>query len=183
MSFHLWHGKDRAGPSSPRPSVPGRATPNSPKPEGPALPSAPGPSANTLTAAAVHATSQEYSKATQGISGSAVAVEQGKDKAVKHQKQGFVSERKPLLAETSNQKGSFEIQQGQHEKREGGSEGQEGRSEQTQGISEREARAAARLSRLARSSTTNRTPGESKSDHDAKSKGKTGEIVDSFSAP
>ena len=181
MSSHLWQGRDRAGASSPRPAAPGRATPNSRKPEVPALPSSPGPSANTLTAAAVHAAPKEYSKVTEGMRGSEPAAEQGKDKAVKQQplqKQGPISEQEPPSVERSNQKGTFKIQQGRPQKQEGRSEGQEGSSEQAH-VSEREARAAARLSRLARNSTTtgNRTPGKSKAERDTQPKGKSGEIV------
>ena len=184
VSSQLWEGRQRAAATSPQPSAPGRSTPNSPKPQGPALPSIPGPSADTWSAAATHVTASAHGPATQDMSAGAMSAQEGKDKADEQksfQPQALSLEQKPTCAGTISQEGVSEGHPSHSGRQEGHSEGQvEGRKGPSERkVSERDSRAAARLSRLARntSNTGSKPSLEIKADHGSQSEDNTGKVL------
>ena len=191
VTSQLWEGRNGAAANRPQPSASYRATVNSPMLQGPALPSIPGPSADTLTAAAKHATPTACDTVTRDMSSGTVSAQQGRDKAdaqKSSQPQAPVLQQKPTSAGTISQEGISGGQPGHSERQESHSEGQQGQSEGRKGpsetqLSERESRAAARLSRLAQSATNtgSKKSQESKADHAFYSKGNTGRFWASFS--
>lgn len=156
VSSQLWQDRHRAAANSPHST---RAVPNSSRPSTSAVPSSPSPSANTLTATSVRVVPTLHGAVTQSVSGSVKLAKEGQDTASKQhrmQEQASCVGREPPLV--------------------GNSSGQ-GLPEQQQGLSERQARAAARLSRLAKNSTTakERSPGGQLDLH-SQSKASTGRV-------
>ena len=133
VSSQLWQGRNSAAANSPHSTG---AVSNSPTPANTAISSKFLPSANTLTAASVCVVPTVHGAVTQSVSDSEKLANEGQDKASKHQR---------MQAQAVGVGKEFALV--------GNSSGQ-GLSDEQQGLSERQARAAARLSRLAKNTTT-----------------------------
>ena len=168
VSSQLWEGRNRAAANSPQPSAPGKATSHSPMSQGPSIS---GPSTGTLSAAAKHAIPAAHDTLTQDMNGGAMAQQEGKGKAGG---QKSVQPQALGLEQESTSAGAFS-QEDVSEGQQGSSlEGHKGPSEKK--LSERESRAAARLSRLAQSTTHtgSKTSQGRKADHESQSRLNTG---------